>query len=185
MSYPIYYNSCPDDLPDHLVEDCPVTEHGRVRSVAFIRSSYLYALLVDPTDSALWQTGILNKDIIIIPATSGAYDGGTTVEGPGYGNQETAIVGAKHVVNYKDPDYKINAEFYNAMKYMRQWHFAFVTETLTHIFESGIATVLPKAPVQDDMNSEVVWEVEVRVSQPDSPVPIDTPAGVFESFNYV
>lgn len=185
MSYPIYYATCTTAVPDHLVDACGEQELGRVRSVAYVRSTYLDALLVDPTDAALWETGILNKDIIIIPATQGSYDGGTPVEVPGYGSQEVALAGYRHVINYKDPDFKLNAEFYNGIKQTREWYIAINTSTQTMLFSQGVATIFPKAPVQDDLNSEVVWDVEVRVSQPDIPVPFDTPPNIFEAFNYV
>lgn len=184
MAYTIYYGGCAEDQPDHIVDPCGTErEHGRVRSVAFIHDSYLATLLASPDNPTTWQTGILDKLIWILPQTAGTYDGGTPVYAPGYGDQKEVLAGYDHVVTYRDPDFKGNASFYNAIKQSRQWYLAINTETQTQIFESS-ATIAPKAPVQDDLTSEVVWEVEVRISQPDFPEPFDTPPGIFEAFNF-
>jgi hypothetical protein len=112
---------------------------------------------------------------------NGTYDGGTPVEAPGYGDLENTISGYRHVVQYKDPNFKQNAEFYNAIKRSRSWVPAIRLETQTLLFEKP-ATIIPKAPVTEDLNSDVVFDVELRISQPDIPVPFDTPPDIFIPF---
>lgn len=185
MPYPVYYASCAEKLPDHIANSCADSmEHGRVRSVAFVHISYLDDLIVDPEDEALWVAGITEKMIIIIPETTGTYDGGTPVDGPGYGDLETSLAGYRHVVTYKDPNFKANCEFYNVIKHSRSWVPAIRLETQTLLFDKP-AVIIPKAPVTEDLNADVVFDVELRISQPDLPCPFNTPPDVFIPFAYV
>lgn len=156
-------------------------EHARVRSAGFVKKSYLAALQADPTDPSLWVTGINNRDIIIIPEVSGTYDGGAPVEGPGYGDQTSSFAGYNHTLNFKDPNYKQNAAFWNAIKYSREWVPVWRTETQTSIADVA-AQIIPKAPVSENLTDDVVWDVEVKFTQPDIPVPFDTPEGIFIQF---
>lgn len=181
MAYSVYYPSgCDQEVGEHFCSDCPTPEHGRVRSVAFIKSGFEF---IDPTDPTEWTTGIGNKDIIIIPATNGSFDGGSEVEGPGYGDQQSKLVGYNFQLTYNDPDYKTNASFYNAIKNSRNYRLAYRTETQVHITENTVS-VIPKNPVAEDLTSEVVWNVLVKWSEGDLPEPFDMPEGVFSCFDY-
>lgn len=178
----IYYPvGCDTTIPDHFCDPCEPTEHGRVRSVAFVKSDFAF---VDPTNPNEWTVGIQNKDIIIIPEVLGSFDGGAPVESPGYGDQQSKISGYNFSLLFKDPNYKDNADFYNALKYSRAYRVAYRTENFVHISEAAVS-VIPKNPVQEDLTTEVVWDVEVKFSQGDLPVPYDTPAGIFTCFDYV
>lgn len=181
MAYSVYYPSgCATAVGDHYCNPCDDIEHGRVRSVAFIRSDFVFT---DPTNPLEWRTGILAKDIIIIPEVNGSFDGGSPVESTGYGDQETKLTGFNFQLTYNDPNYKLNADFYNAIKRSRDYRVAYRTETLTHLSENNV-TVIPKNAVGEELTSEVVWNVLVKWSEGDLPVPYDTPAGIFTCFDY-
>jgi hypothetical protein len=185
MSFSIYYPGCVEAVPDHICNLCgDDIEHGRISSIAFIKLSYLPTLLAGPTVAQTWIDGIATKDIVIIPQVLGSSDGGAPVEGTGYGRQQSSLLGFNFSVTYKDPNYKQNAAFYNAIKRSRNYAVAYVTESQTHISDNAVQ-VLPKAPIAEDLTSEVVWDVEVKFSQPDHAVPFDTPTGVFDAcFDY-
>jgi hypothetical protein len=179
MSYSIY-DPCEGQISDPICDPClDDVELGRVRGVAFIHRNYVDTLNADPTDDTIWATGVEQGMIKIIPKTTGTYDGGSPVEAPGFGDTETKIIGYKFVASYRDPSLKGNTAFYNSIKRSSVWHFAFRTETLTRISQYP-ATVIPKAPVEEDMTSQSVWNVDVKFNQADHPVPFDTPVGVFE-----
>lgn len=181
MAYEVYYPSgCDSEIGDHYCSPCEPKEHGRVRSVAFIKSGFEFA---DPSNPTEWQAGIDNKDIIIIPETNGSFDGGSEVEATGYGDQATALVGYNFVLTYNDPNYKLNADFYNAIKRSRNWRVAYRTETQIHMVDTNVS-VVPKNPVAEDITSEVVWNVLVKWSNGDLPIPYDVPEGIFTCFDY-
>lgn len=100
------------------------------------------------------------EKIIVIPSTNGNFDGGSEVTAPGYGDQETSLIGYNFVATFNDPNYKFNADFYNALKRSRNWRYAYSTETQTHITGKTVQ-VIPKNPVGDELTSEVVWNVQV------------------------
>lgn len=181
MAYQVYYPAgCEAEIGDHYCNDCEAPENGRIRSSAFIASDFAFT---DPTNPTEWITGIQAKKIIIIPKTNGTFDGGAEIEGPGYGDQATKLTGYNFTAVFNDPNYALNADFYNAIKRSRNWKYAYRTSSKTHITETTVS-VIPKNPVTDDITSEVVWNVTVKWSDDDLPVPFDTPAGIFTCFDY-
>ena len=173
----IYYpEGCESAIPDHQCDPCEVPEHGRVRSVAYIKSSFNF---IDPEDPTEWSAGIDSRDIIMIPEVLGSFDGGAPVESAGYGDQSTKLTGYNFSLVYKDPNYRDNCDFYNAIKASRNYKVAWRTETQTHISDNTVS-VIPKQPVTEDLASDVVWDVEVKFAQGDLACPFDTPAGIFD-----
>lgn len=188
MSYPIYYpaGDCGTNLPDHLPAVCPNenVEQGRVRSVAMIQKDYLPDIAADPSDPAPWIAGIQTKKIRIIFETQGSYDGGTPVMSAGYGDLKERITAYDHVLTFKDPAYKTNGAFYNALFQSNQWVPAWRSETQIHV-ASKPATWKPKNEIGEDISSDVVWTVEAAVTQSDLILPFDIPAGIFDKvFDY-
>lgn len=176
----IYYPSgCDAGIPSHYCNPCDVIEHGRVRSVALISSAFTF---VDPTDPTEWQAGIDSGEIRIIPEVQGSFDGGAPVEEAGFGDQSTRVTGYNFTLNYKDPNYKDNAAFYNAIRSSRTWRIAYRTETQTHIAEA-IGQFTPKNPVGENLTDVVLWDVEVKWQDGALPIPYDTPAGIFSCFS--
>lgn len=181
MAYAIYYPSgCGTTVPDHYCNPCETPEGGRLRSAAFISSDFEFT---DPSNPDEWEAGIAAKKIIIVPEVNGTYDGGSEVETPGYGDQQTRFVGFNHQAVYNDPNYKLNADFYNAIKRSRNYKFAYRTETQVHLTQNTVQ-VIPKNPVTEDLTSEVVWNVTVKWAEADSPIPYDMPTGIFNCFDY-
>lgn len=182
MAYPIYYpTGCDAEIPDHLCSNCPDIEHGRIRSAGYIKKSFEFA---DPSNPNEWRTGILNKDIIIIPAVNGTFDGGSEQEGDGYGDQQTKLLGYNFTSTYKDPNYKQNAQFYNEIKKSQNYRYFYRTETQVHITEEAVQAI-PKNPVTANTTDEVTWEVTVKWSSGDLPIPYDMPDGTFTCFDYL
>lgn len=180
MAYNVYYpQGCAATVGDHYCNPCDTPEHGRVRAVAFIANDFAFANPSNPTE---WKTGIGLKKIIIIPATNGSFDGGSEVEGPGYGDQVSKLTGYNFQLTYDDPNYKNNADFYNALKRSSNYYAAYKTETQIHF--TSTVSVVPKNPVTANIPDEVVWAVLVKWSNGDLPIPFDQPTGIFTCFDY-
>lgn len=180
MSSVYYPAGCETEVGEHYCNPCDAIEHGRVRSIAFIKKSFVFE---DPTDPTEWEAGVASGDIIIIPEVLGSFNGGEPVESTGYGDQATKITGYNFELPFKDPSYANNADFYNGLKRSRNYKVAYRTENYTHISDNAV-TVIPKSPVGEDLTSEVVWDVLVKFSQGDIPTPTLTPPGIFECFAY-
>lgn len=174
----VYYPSgCDSLIPDYVCDPCEIVELGRIRSVAYIKKTFAFT---DPTSPAEWQNGFASGDIILIPFVRGTFDGGAEVESTGYGDQATRLTGYNFQAQYQDPNYRSNCAFYNALKNAKDYKFAYRTETQIHITDVPVQ-VIPKNPVQDDINSEVVWDVIVKWSSKDLPCPVDVPEGIFDA----
>ena len=175
----VYYPSgCGEETPNHYCDPCATDEHGRVRSVAFIKKDFEF---IDPSNEQEWIDGINSGNIIIIAETNGSFDGGTPKEGPGYGDTTSTYLGSDFVLKYKDPNYKQNCHFYNTINKSRNYKVAYRTETLVHISDKT-AYINAKPAVQDDLTSTVVWDVDVKWSSSNIPCPYEMPDGVFTCF---
>lgn len=184
MSYELY-NPCSDAVVAPLCDQCPGQERelGRVRSVCYVHKSYYATLMADPENATVWADGLAAGLIMIIPQTQGSFDGGSPVEAPGFGDQETVTTGFKFVLSYKDPKFKANTPHYNTVMKSSDWHVGWRSETLTRI-SGAVASFVPKSATPEDINGQVMWEVDAKWSQEDHPVPFDTPATVFDCTNF-
>lgn len=170
---------CAGEVLDPVCDPClNEIEHGRVRGVAFIHKSYLATLIAGIANAQTWTDGINGKAIFVIPETIGSFDGGAPVEGTGYGDASNRLIGYNFTLNFKDPSFEGNYPFYNSISQSSGWCIAWRTETLTRISAKQV-NIVPKSPVAEDLNSEVVWDVEVKWVQKNQPQIFTTPANVF------
>lgn len=175
----VYYPSdCEVEIPDHICDPCEETEKGRIGSVAFVKTTFDFIDITNPTE---WQAGINSRDILVIPEVLGSFDGGSEVLGPGYGRQSEKFIAYDFTANFKDPNYKSNCTFYNLIKNSRIWRFAFKSETQIHLTNNPVV-IIPKNPITEELNSDVVYDVLVKWKDKDLPCPFDEPAGIFECF---
>ena len=178
-SYATQYG-CTNDAV-HTCHDCPegrAREFGRVRRAGFIKVGYLATLLAAPTDAEVWQTGIDNGSIIVLPSTSGTYDGGAPKELKGFGDRRVTYGprAMKMVIN--DPDYADNYHFYNEISQRTDLVPFFGTSSLIRIFDEP-ANITAKDPVVDDLEEEVIWNVDIEVISVN--LPIMVPKATIES----
>lgn len=163
--------SCGEEEAIHVCHDCPdgrVREFARVRSGGFIKESYLPTILVDPTSLAAWEAGIASGDIIIVPQSSGSYDPGEPKELKGFGNRKVSYGPREMTLSLNDPDYYDNYAFYNGIKNRTNLVPFFKTSSLVHIFDT-VASIKAKDPVADDLEEEVIWTCECKVTSENLP----------------
>ncbi|MEX6689228.1 hypothetical protein QTN47_17090 [Danxiaibacter flavus] len=152
------YN-CDDQIGTHIFDPCPTNrEYGRVRSAGFIKKTYLATLLAAPTTDTAWKAGIESGDIIVIPETAGSFDPGDPKELKGYGNRKSSNGPRAQQLVFNDPNYTDNYQFYNALTNITQFVVFFRTSSLVHIADEP-AVIVAKDKVEDDLESEVTWEV--------------------------
>src|SRR4051812_40128414 len=172
----VYYPAgCEVEIPDHICETCGTEEKGRIRTAGFEKISHTFT---DPSNPTEWRTAINNRDVIVIDGVIGSFDGGTEQEGPGYGSQATKLLGYAFTANFRDPNYVLNAAFYNGIKNSKAYRFFYVTDTRVHFSENAVS-VIPKNPVAEDLTSDVVWDVTVKWQGKDLPEPFEKPDAIF------
>jgi len=183
MAYAIYYPSgCDAAIGDHVCDTCEDAEGARIRSAGFIKKNFNF---IDPSNPVEWVAAIAAKNVVIIPSVNGTFDGGAEVLKDGYGDQSQKLTGYDFSAEFKDPNYKKNANFWNQIKKSNNYKFFYRTETQIHI--TGVAVqVIPHNPVTAATTDDVVWDITVKWSDGDLPAPHNTPAGIFDScFDYV
>jgi hypothetical protein len=157
-----YAYNCDAELPPHTCNPCDTDrEFGRVRSVALVSKDFLPTLLANPTDAAVWQQGIDQGKIVIIPATSGSFDPGDPKELRGFGDNKSSNGPREQTLNYFDPNLTENYQFYNAITNVTNKVLAFRTSSQVHIADVT-AKIVAKDNVEDDLESEVVWNVTCK-----------------------
>lgn len=176
--YAYYPENCDSSLGNHVCSPCPDTEAGRIRHVAFINSTYTFT---DYEDEAEWIAGIESGDIKVIPNVNGTFDGGTTNFGRGYGSVPKKKTGKLFKAPYFDPNLVGNDQFYNDLSNSIGWRIAIVGATIMRVSDNAV-TIDAKDVVEEPIESEVVWNVEVEFSQQSNPLHYSIPAGVFECF---
>ena len=175
----IHYKKCTSDgaLLVHTCDPCGDTELGRVRGVALVVAGTHLSI---PFNKQEWESLIEAGLLIVIPETTGSSDGGSPVYGPGYGDQDQRKIADEYTLPFKDPAYKQNTKFWEAAE-KKKWNLLYRTETQLHYVKDKVS-ITAKAPVEEDLASEVVWNVEAKWKGKNKPVNSDLEP-VAEFFN--
>ena len=86
-------SNCRPNIPNFTDTECDF-ENGRVVALAFIHKDIHAAIYADPTNASLWVDGDYSADLHIFQEVRGAYDGGSPIDVPGVGNQDTRVINA-------------------------------------------------------------------------------------------
>lgn len=179
-----YYSSdCEEDIPAHDCNPCGDKEFARVRSAGFVHAEYYDTLKADPENPNVWAAGIADKKIIIVPETNGELAEASEKEGTGYGDNPSTLLGFDYELTFNDPNFITNCDHYSALLKSRKFHVIYRSSSQTYISPVP-STVIPKAPIANDINGEVVWVVKVKFSTTTKepiPCPFPTPEGVFDT----
>lgn len=170
---------------NHVCDPCG-RELGRIRGVILFDGSYDIEALIDAikTKSAeaetLLEEAIVSGKAQLISETTGTFDGGAPQTGDGYGDEDTRLLGYQFTLQFKDPSYSPNKEFYEKAEY-GHWYVAYRTESLLH-FADKPATLQALAPVEQDLTSAVVWNVTATWKSKNKPeiVPLEPVAKFFD-----
>ncbi len=176
-----YPSNCDNVIPPHNCDPCAEREYGRIRSGAYIHKSYYPTLVADVENSQKWIDGINQGLILVIPDTNGELGEPSELTGAGYGDAVEALLGYDFSATFRDPNYKENCDFWNAIKNSRNYHLVYRTSSSVHITDKPV-TIIPKAPIADDLQAEVVWVVLNKWRSNNHPCATNTPEGVFTCF---
>ena len=173
----------------HVCDPC-AKELGRVRGVILFKSSYDWSTLITNLRAGTTQgaaaavteieNAVANGDAYLISETTGTYDGGAAQTGDGYGDDESRLLGYLYTLNYKDPSYAGNRDFYQAVE-AGDVKICWRTETLLH-FADKPATIQAIDPIEEDLSSAVVWNVTATWKSKNKPelAPLDAIAKYFD-----
>ncbi len=166
----IYKKSCTEGIGAlvHKCDPCDTPEMGRVRSLILIKKG---TQIDFPLSVEQWRAAIEAGSIIVIPKTIGSFDGGTPKTGDGYGDDTEKVLSTDYVLSVKDPAYKDNHDFWKAAS-RHKWNIAYRTETLLHYVDAD-CSITAKAPVEEGLDSRVVWNVEIKWNAQEDPKAVE------------
>lgn len=154
------YLSCTDNDAAlvYTCDPCNTTEAGGIRSFILTKKGTTIAV---PLNLSALTAQVEAGNVIIIPATRGTFDGGTPKMVAGFGNRKERRIGDDYVLQVKAPTYADNALFMSAIENEEDWNLAFATETQLHVVTAD-CTITTKAPVEEGLDSEVLWNIEAK-----------------------
>ena len=165
------------NIPDFAVPERGF-ETGRVVSLAFINKRIHSTIYANPSSNALWVDGSYSADLFIFTAVRGTYDGGSPIEVAGVGDQDTRVINADRSMDVTIRGVKGNEAFFNELVKSPDYMVAFVVggsyETL--FINNKRISVYGGAPVEEGLDSEMVWKVKIKWKDINSPKSSNVPA---------
>lgn len=179
MSYYIPSGQCGDEVnvPRYACSDCGERDFARVRHIGYYDEVYEFT---DITSFNEWNTNVLTPGLgEIIRNVLGSYDGGETEEIGGFGDVEFDNGNTTNTLVIKDPNYKTNRDFYNALKLKKDKKFVWVTQDNMFVANAP-ANVSVKIPISESIKDVVVAEITIKWIEGDLPMIYAKPASLFD-----
>lgn len=173
----VYYPSCENIVRN----DCNVceTENARVRRCALIHKNYYPTLIADAENPNTWLEGIQNGNVYIYPETNGEFDGGVGRFGRGFATAQETLLAYNYSVSITDPDYQGNVMHWGRLAGNKNYYLAFCSESVMTI-TTRVCNIVPINPIDNDLKSEVTWQIQFRWTDFELPLQYSIPDGVFQ-----
>jgi hypothetical protein len=171
--------NCRPNIPNWVEADCSF-ESGRVVALAFIHKDIHAAIYADPSNASLWVDGDYAADLHIFQEVRGTYDGGSIVDVPGIGNQDSRAINADRTMTVAIPSVKSNEDFWNEIVKSHEYRIAFVTGNYQTLFINNVDTnISAGAPVEEGLDTEVLWSASIKWKDINNPKSSTVPTGIF------
>lgn len=170
----VYKNCIPDTSnPLYACDPCFDGEKGRVSGVALFDKSIKDDLTPANLTSMTWWEAQLAADTVkIIPSVRGTYDGGTNKTVTGFGRLVEKITSKEHVLVWNDKNHTQNHGFYSYLELnLKNYILGWVTENELRVANTTLAKFEVKDPVEEDVDSIVVWQATATWAQKQPNIP--------------
>lgn len=172
--------NCRPNIPNFTSPECDF-ESGRVVALAFIHKDIHAAIYADPTNASLWADGNYSADLHVFQEVRGSYDGGSPIDVPGLGSQDTRVINADRSMTVMIQGVKGNEGFFNEIVKSHQYRVAFVVggDYQTLFMNNVDVSIFGGAPVEEGLDSAVNWNVTIKWKDINNPQSSDVPTGIF------
>lgn len=172
--------NCRPSIPDFVSPECDF-ESGRVVALAFIHKDIHAAIYADPTNPALWVDGDYSADLHIFQEVRGSFDGGSPIDVPGIGSQDTRVINADRTLTVAIQGVKNNEGFFNELVKSHEYRVAFVVGgSYQTLFMNNVDTsVFASAAVEEGLDTAIFWNTICKWKDINSPQSSDVPVGIF------
>jgi len=171
--------NCRPDVQAFLDQAGCEIEGGSIVALAFIEDSVTFTDITDPSE---WVGLTYASDILIYKEVRGSYPKAAATEIPGKGKQDIRITGRKHVANVRVGSIKGNEGHWNQLNQATNYKVAFViggNYDLLYFVDTNVS-INASSVVEEGLDTEVDWDVEIKWSDKNLPSTSDVPAGIFE-----
>jgi hypothetical protein len=166
------------DITENNCSVCD-TELGRVRKLALVHSSFYQQLIGDITNISLWDLGRTLGKVFVYPEVQGEFDGGVPVMVRGFASNEDIEVAKQYSLDLREPNYIGNREHFNEINGSRQFYAIWASETLMYVSTRPVY-VSVKAPIANDLKTEVVWQIAIKYTAQELPLVFDRDDNVLQ-----
>ena len=172
--------NCRPSIPDFIDPPCDF-ESGRIVALAFIHKDIHAAIYTDPSNSSLWVDGDYSADLHIFQEVRGTYDGGSPIDVPGIGSQDTRVINADRSMDVSIQGVKSNETFFNEIVKSHDYYVAFVVggNYQTLFINNKEVSIFGGAPVEEGLDSELIWKVKIKWKDINNPKSSNVPTGIF------
>jgi len=172
--------NCRPSIPDFTSPECSF-EAGRIVAIAFIHKGIHSTIFANPSNAALWVDGSYSADLHVFQEVRGTYSGGQPTEINGLGTQSTRVINGEHSINVRIEGVKNNETFWNELAKSHEYRVAFVVGgnyDLLFINDKD-CSIYANVPIEEGLDSEVLWNVDIKWRDFDNPKSSDVPTGIF------
>lgn len=172
--------NCRPNIPEFVTTDCSF-ESGRVVALAFIHKDIHAAIYADPSNASLWADGDYAADLHIFQEVRGTYDGGSPIDVPGIGSQDTRVINADRSMTVAIEGVKGNEDFFNEIVKSSEYRVAFVTggDYGTLFLNNVDTSIFAGAPVEEGLDTSLNWACTIKWKDINNPKSSDVPTGIF------
>lgn len=173
--------NCRPNIPDFTVPDC-VYESGRIVALAFIHKDIHAAIYANPSNAALWVDGSYAADLHVFQEVRGTYSGGQPTETGGLGNQSSRVINAEHTATVRVEGIKGNEDFWDEIAKSHEYRVAMVVGANYDLLliNNVDTSIYGMVPVEEGLESELLWSVSIKWRDIKNPKTSDVPAGIFQ-----
>jgi hypothetical protein len=167
-------------VPAFVVPECTV-ETGRVVALAFIHKDIFDAIYADPSNASNWVDGSYSSDLEVFQEVRGTYSGGQPTTVSGLGSQANRTVNATHTLTVQVEGVKGNEDFWNEIQKSNDYRVAFVVGGNYDLLfiQNKDVSIYANVPVEEGLDTEVLWNVTVEWQDIVNPKTSNVPAGIF------
>lgn len=171
---PLY---CDDPIPQHQ-EDCCQNSPGRIIAVAYIRSD---ATITDYTDISEWNVDITAGRIHVIKCVRGSKPPSESIEGEGFGREQSISISRNFTVNYSYSNVNDNIDFHNALNYSSGHRLAYYTQEGTvYVVTDNSVNHNADYEIEEGLDTMLKWVVIDTWTDTQIPLGFVAPPAVFE-----
>lgn len=144
-----------EDFITHNCQPCLESEHGRIRSLAFISTDYVFSDIESGID---WEIGINAAHIYIIPEVTGTCEK-EVIYSKRVGDLPRKVLYRNYTISAESINFLENCGFYNSLSLGLNYRVAYITESIIQLSDKAV-TIMAGDPIGDLLDART-WKLTI------------------------